>query len=233
MASTEPMTLDEIQNEVHNLYQNGIDVPAFGEDDYTLRTAIINHYIRVWELLDGVKWRELMEVDRSQVMDSASKIITLDSGFRRLAPRSKVFVIRASDGYRKPITIYSQERLDDDDLDTNGYCWVSGRNGAFKLNFSGIGQEYIGGTIQYRFQRFASRLGQPADVPDLSNPQYLVSMTVARLFKLAGRTTDYQVNFDDAQDALSSMITFNTELMASEETESMGHRIGGYGVMGL
>lgn len=233
MASTEPMSLDDIQGEIHNLYQNGIDVPAPGDDDYTLRTAMINHYIRVWEGLDGVNWRVLRLVDQSQTLDSLTKVVTLSASFKKLV--GKVFVTRPSDGYKREFPVYSMERLDDtDDLDQNGYAWVQGSPAiGYTLNFASMMQEFLGGTIQFRYVRYANRLQNPDDVADMTEPQYLVSMVVSRLFKLAGRTTDYQVNFDDGQDALSAMITANTEMEEKEETESMGHQIGGFGVMGL
>ncbi len=224
MASNNPMTLDDIQREAHALYSNGIDVPApTDEEDYPLRTTFINHYIREWEQFDGVKWRELYDYQSGAVFDANISAYECQQSFRRLAGKVKLV---KSDGTKLVVPVYSIERLDDDDLPET-YCWVSGRPGAYNLNFFGVPAEWVGAEIQHRFRRWATKLANPDDVPDMSNPNYLVKMLAARLFLLSRNTTQYKVNNDDAQDDLSAMITFNTEGEDYEETPNMGSRIHG------
>lgn len=229
MAQTEPMTLDDIQKEVHAGYLSGTDAPAFGEDDYNLRTIFINKYIRAWEMTDGIKWRELYDVDSANTLAPTVLAYPCQVSFRRV--HGKVKLIKGSS--TKNVTIYSQERLDDDDLDPEGYCWVSGRPGSYVLNFFGIDAQWLGSQIRFRFRRYAARMALATDVPDMSDASYLVSMVTARLFQLARNNTGYKINFDDGQDSMSGMITANTELEDDENEAPMGHRIKGFGVMGM
>lgn len=57
------MTLNELQDEIHVLYENDIDTPASTEDDYILRTRLINLFIKEWKNRARGRWEVLRNVD--------------------------------------------------------------------------------------------------------------------------------------------------------------------------
>lgn len=221
MAQSAPMTLDDIQREGHALYSNGTDVPASDDDDYTLRTIFINHYIREWEGTDGIKWRSLYDL-KTDTYDANVDTYACPQGFRRLA--GKVQIVK--DGQTLKIPVFSIERLEDADLPTY-YAWTSGKPGSYELNLYGVPAEWDTGQIRYRYRRWATILENPTDVPDMTHPNYLVKMLAARLHLLGRNNTQFKVNFDDAQDDLGAMITENTEGEDMEDPQTMGSRIYG------
>lgn len=231
MAKIEPMTLDDLQTEIHALYQNGIDVPAVGEEDYILRTTFINNVIGTWQDTPGIRWRELYDIDTSLTYAYAAGLVTLPTpvSYRELAGQVKL--TRASDGAVFKVDFYEPEQLDNADLETV-YGWVSGSPGSYKLNFFGVPAEWDGSMISYRFYHYATQLAVPGDIPDMSNPRYIVSMVASRLHQLGRNNSGYTVNFDDAQELLKGMITKNSGKSLIEKSQPMGGRIIAQGVMG-
>ena len=223
MSNTLPMSLDDIQRAAHALFSNGTDVPASDDDEYILRTTFLNHFVRDWEGVDGVDWDQLYDLRSSDVFGANGTAVACPSSFGDLA--GKVLLTKAP-GEQYAVPVRSIKRLEDVDLPTS-YCWISGRPGAFELNFFGVPDEWISSTIRYRFRRWATELVDSTDIPDMTHPNYLVKMLAARLFFLSRNNTQFQVNFNDAQDDMSAMITENTQLEESEEPPAMGSRISG------
>lgn len=239
MPKIEPLSLDDMQREIHALFQNGIDVPVSGEEDYSLRTVLINNAIGMWEHTPGVKWRELYDIDVSKVYNGSSQYATPPS-FKDIAGKMKLL---RSDGQVLIIDMVPQERLDDADLGTapeensgslnQAYGYVSGSPGVYKINLMLVPVEWNGATISYRFYRYASKLTAPADIPDMDDPHYAISMVAARLHQLGHNNGGYTVNFSDAQESLRAMVAKNNMKGTLEKTAPIGHRIKSFGVMGL
>jgi len=53
------MLLSEFQTKLHELYQLDTSVPASTEEDYTIRTNLLETAINLWAHEEGVTWREL------------------------------------------------------------------------------------------------------------------------------------------------------------------------------
>lgn len=242
MPKTEPMTLDDMQREIHALFQNGIDVPSGpGDEDYDLRTIFINNVIGAsWEHYPGIKWRELYDVDSSKTFNPSITQYATPVGFKEIGGKMKLL---RSDGAKLTIDMVPQERLDDQDLGTGPdensgslnpcYGYVSGRPGAYFINLLLVPAEWAGATIMYRFYRYAATLVSPSDIPDMDNPRYAVSMVAARLHQLGFNNAAYTVNFNDAQEMLKAMIVKNNSKGTLEKTAPIGHRISQNGVMGM
>lgn len=142
------MNLDQIQIAAHVLFQNGIDTPAFGTDDYNLRTSIINTFIRKWKNTVNITWEELRDP------------IT---------------------GLEKPLVL----------------------------------------------------LSAATSVPQMRDPNYLVFSLAARLFQLSRNNTGYTINFDEAQDCLATMISYNQRQVALRlNAVDLSLRIKTYGSFG-
>lgn len=231
MAQVGPLTLLDIQHEIHTLFSNGIDYPATDEEDYQLRTSLINGYIRVWQNAAGINWAALYDVKADQVIvATGNQQWPTSSTFKRLG--GKVKLLLGTQTFKVPV--YSQDRLDDDELDgVATYAYISGRPGAYFLNLVGVPQSWVGATIRYRYYRFATSLSATTDIPDLADPNYLIFSVVARLYQLAHNNTGYTVFSTDAGDAWDAMVADNENREVSERERSIPARIKGIGIPGL
>lgn len=233
MAKIEPMTLDDIQREIHALYQNGIDVPVEGDEDYTLRTTFINNAIGTWEHTPGVDWRELYDIDNSKTFTGGPTFaMNCPPAYKEIAGKVRILM---PDGRKHVVTIYEPENLDYEIFDQvdQHYGYVSGTPGAYKINFVNVQDDWIGGTIVYRYYHYAARMTAASDVPDMSDPHYLAFIVAARLHQLGRNNTGYTVNFDDAQEALKGMVVRNNGRAMAEADVPIGQRIKFPGIMGL
>jgi hypothetical protein len=228
MSYVGPMNLIKMLQEIHTLFSNGIDYPGSTEEDYKVRVALINSFIRVWSRAAGVKWRQLYDVKASQMIAAeGDSSFVCDDQFRRLGGKVKLILA----GVTFDVPVFSQERLDGDDLPAT-YCYVSGKPGAYYVNFVGVPAAQVGATIRYRFYRFPTLMTAENDVPDMADPNFIIFSVVSRLFQLTRNNTGYTIYFNDAQEALESMTTENMESELEEEQESIAHRIHNIGTMG-
>jgi hypothetical protein len=228
MANTEPMTQDDIQKAIHGIFSNDTDTPASGDDDYKLRTTFINLVIEDWQQAIGTDWEELWSYRASDTYQAANQgVYSTAKDFRWLGKKMKLVI---GTGVLE-VPIIRQRRVDDDNL-PECYCFVSGKPGAYKLNFVGVPAEWEGASIRYRYYRYATKLTGASDVPDMSNPLFIVYRVAARLFQLGRNNSGANFNNTAAQDAFDGMVTRNQMYEAGEEEAPMATRIRNFGTMG-
>lgn len=229
MALVQPATLADLQKEIHTLFSNGVDYPSADEEDYQVRTALLNTAAQTWQDTDGIDWEELFDVKADQVIPTGAGDFQLDLPTTLWRPPKKVKLLQNGNTYNVPVI--AQKRIDDDNLPT-AYCYVSGTTGAKKLNFVNIAEQYVGATVRYRFKRYATKLVAPTDVLDMSNPNYAVFRVVAILFQLAHNNTGFTIYHDLAEEARDSMVSNATIDEIGEGEAEIFDKVRNPGVIG-
>lgn len=228
MALVQPATLADLQKEIHTLFSNGVDYPSADEEDYQVRTALLNTAAQTWQDTDGIEWEELFDVKNDQTIAAAGDA-QLDCPTTLWRPPKAVKLLLNGNTYRLPLI--PQKRIDDDGLPAS-YCYISGTTGVKKLNLVGIPADYVGATVRYRFKRYATKLVAPTDALDMANPNYAVFRVVSILFQLAHNNTGFTIYHDLAEEARDSMISNATlDEVGDDETEIFD-KVRNTGVMG-
>jgi hypothetical protein len=175
--------LDDILQEIHFLLEKDTDYPKSGEEDYTLRHALVKNAIRVWESQQGIFWNELF----TTLEDAADGDKTTDGTDTYDAPtdfKHPVGWLRLVDGSTSTYyELIKQGRVQDFDNDTATRIWyVTGNKASgFKVHISPT--PGTGSTIKYEYYKDATLPSDGADVIEMSDPQFCVYWALAELVR--------------------------------------------------
>lgn len=224
--------LDWLQQQIHYKAELNVDVPSSGDDDYTLRTALINQWIENWENEEGMLWDELYA--------PASITVTGASNYSLLASYSNM---KRPGGW---------VRLEDSSGNTIAWYPVKKPNEIQNLINSSdnyayfLGDEYDGytlyfnphalptsGTIKFSYYKKATRLSTSADNVEMSDPLYIVHGVVSDIYSTED-PGESDKNFQIAQNKMKSMKIRNIQKAWYQENNipdrNSTRGIGGFGL---
>lgn len=198
--------LDDLQQKVHRLAEVNADYPTSGDDEYDLRTGLINDKIDDWEKEEGTLWNELW-AQASFASTSATSYSLVSSvadmkfpgGFIELAPTTGASiywdVIKPED--------YQQHK----DTQKAFAYFLGNPQAGFTLYFNT--NLYPGaGTIKFPYYKKATRLAVSADKPEMTDPEFIVHGVVSDILAQEDPANS-DLHLEIANSKLKSMKTGN------------------------
>ena len=219
MAVTVNLNTQTILDAIHIKYEQATDTPLLTDDDGKIRISLINEGINTWETSDDTRWRELIVLNAQESAIVAGQVtypINYDD-FREMGSRVRLLRTDGSYMYADVVTPeFYQQYMNSKGLVTpfNGDLVVSvsgNRVNGFQMNLGWIPNTSDGtvGAIPYfDYYKWANRMVNIADVPELSNPYYLVDYVTGELFANDDINL-YQKFSTDADEKLEAMRTAN------------------------
>ena len=185
-------------------------VIAGSQEDKTYSSMINQIGIGSWEDERDILWNELwVDMPNAATLALTTTAIDLEDDFRFIGegyvrltyPNGSISVLKVKKLEEIALNPYHRFRE----------FYVSGNpTDGFQLllGWTPTAQD-VGATVSYRYYRFATQLSQPTDVPDMSNPMYIVYKVAATVAANNYNTNLYQINEDRAADALTNMRVAN------------------------
>lgn len=212
------MNFGEIFAQFYAQYRGqGTNIPAFGTPEYKTAIYIANAAVQVWDRLDGTLWRELIVTAGSQTTDvwpTLNRSI-VDGTLSYTAPtnmRKTPSFVRFGDGstgYSDIPVVPPQEAMSYSD--TSSIVWFEGgANKGYTMHIgSSLSTQYAGRTVDYVYYKkptlFTIATTPAAIVPDMSDPNFLVSEMLRRRFMNSRNGFGFRVADADAKASLINM----------------------------
>lgn len=200
------MTLDQVQQAIHTLYEGDTDVPVFGDDDYTTRTRLSNAAINRWEREDGVLWNELWvkladAADGTKTTSASTYQYACPTDFAFPGGYVRLFTTAGQSTYYSVIEPGKAQLWDNEDRKV---CYFTGNPGdGYYVNFLDTHDASL--TISYEYYKTADTLSNTTDVAEMADPYFMVYFSVSRLYELDNRISLSQKAFQEAESRLSQM----------------------------
>lgn len=198
--------LTQILQKIHRVVESNTDYPASGEDDYTLRLGLVNDFIEEWSKEEGVNWRELwsqasVSATGADSYDLTSVVPDIDF------PGGYVSVTDGTSATQYWNVIETQVVANVTNS-SERWCYFTGdpQNG-YTLHFNPNAKP-SSGTISFPYYKKATLLVNGSDVPEMSDPSYLVHMVSSQVLA-EDNPADSDKHFTLGQSRLRAMKTRN------------------------
>lgn len=228
------MTVKDICDAIHVAYEQATDTPAISDDDGVMRINLINKGIRRWATEDGVRWRELDVLNAIGPTVVAGQVVypITQTDFKELG--SKLRLIKTDGSLQKysiVTTEYYTQNMDGNGLvlDSEGkpaVCITGNPAVGYTINLGWIpntNDGTVGGVMYFDYYKYANKVSLMTDIPEMSNPNFLIAYAVAELF--VNDDVNLYTKFNgDALNDLSNMRVVNDALppYASNAIENQG-----------
>lgn len=216
------MTLTQIQQRIHQLYEGSTDYPDSDSDDYALRLGLINQAEQVWET-EEVDWRELHGT-ASTTTDGTSQI---DAETDFIQPLGQLVITESTGDVYYPFkrTRDAQRILANNSSEK--FYYVTGTPGAYKINVNPTPS--TGLTVTYPYKKSVTQVSSGSDIPQMSRPLYVVYYVLSKLYELDGRNDMLTSYNNQAYDVMANMKIINEEMPAGhiDVLEDPGYELNG------
>ena len=201
------MTLDQILQSIHRIYESNTGYPSNGEEDYALRTGYVNDAIRIWGETEEVNWNSLY-TDLASAGDGDSTTTASDSTYN-----TPTNFIKFSSLVKIGGVYYTYRKLDEVQVEVKNNSnsriyYLTGSPGSYVLNINPTPDE-TGLTIEYNYYKTPTLMSDGTDVPDMTKPMYCVYYTLSRLYEADSRNDLMQFYDQKAQDVYQQMLIAN------------------------
>jgi len=209
MATTQ-LTHQQIQDAIHVQYTNANDTPTVGSTDWLVRLSHINNAISYWSAQKAVEWNELWltggTIPTVIAAGVTSYALPADfnymGGFIRLVQpngtKSTIPIIQAEEAQR-----YVNQNINK--------VYITGKPGSYILRTLWVPTAldvYTGSTLEYDYYKYPLALSAPSDVPEMSNPWFIVHFVTAKLFQTQS-PTNYNIHNNLSVDLMNQMMEAN------------------------
>jgi len=220
MPTTNQIKTQDLLDAIHIKYEQATDTPLLTDDDGKIRMSLLNEGINHWETEEDTRWKELIVLNAQGSTIAAGKVVydlsTFDD-FREMASRVRLLRADGSYAYASVVTPETFQQY------MNGNGQVISKLGGLVVCISGNGalgyQMHLGwvpsvsdGTIgaipYFDYYKWANRLVTVNDVPEMSNPYYLIDYVTGELF-VNDDVNLYSKFSSDAEGKLDDMQTNN------------------------
>jgi len=207
------MNLTAIQQAIHTLYEGDTDVPSSSEEDYSVRTRLINAAINRWEKEDGVLWNELW-VKLSDAADgdttTADGTLSYDCPSDFHMPGGYVRLVDAN-GSSTYYMVYPPHKAQLFDNEDKKVCWFDGNpSSGYDLNF--LDDPDGSYTISYEYYKLADSLSSGTDIPEMGDPYFIVYFVLSRLYEIDGQMANATKAFQESESRLAQMKARNMQM---------------------
>ena len=191
-------------------------IPVFGDREYTAAIYRANSAIRKWDRIDGMLWRELITILSAQdttVMPLASK--TIQSGTVSYAaptnmrkPPAEVWFYNGTNYSR--VKVISPKEMSGLNEIASYATFIGSANTGYSMKISNaLSVEYDGRLVDYLYIKkptmFTISSTPAAQIPEMSDPNFIVQSILAGAFATARNGFGYKVADKEASTALLNM----------------------------
>ena len=193
------MNVNDILKQIHVIYEGDDDAPADNDEDWRIRLALVNLAITEWEAQPNVNWSELIQVLEATI-DVETNQYSLPDNFSRTLDGA---VLLNGVVYTQ---ISPQDRLQ---VASSGhYFCVTGNSATgYRLEFINTTLQ-PGDTLQVPYIKKAHLMASGSDIPELSDPSYIIHLVVG---ELCGQDSDPRTSQEKSisQSLLDQMVLRN------------------------
>lgn len=230
MATNAPWTLTKLQDQIQTVLEGDATTPATTDEDWTTRTNLINLAIADWEGEIDTLWDELWVANYSVgTVVNATTSYALPSDYK--LPGGYVRFVDSGGNVSK-LQLLSPEEAQLYTTEER-FCYVTGnpQDGYnLNLNFTPVtGDSYVGTTIKIDYYKFADSLSATSDVPEMSDPLFIINRVAAQLFAQRGDLNMYTVFETRATNSLQQM-KLNNAAHTNWQREELEDTGWGFGV---
>lgn len=201
------MDFEEIFQAYYTLFRADSDVPAEGDDEFTVGMRMANEAISRWANYDGTYWKELYDTNQNsgtgtQTITDGTTTYTAPEDFQEAGGFVKV-LSGTTEKARYPIIEPSEVQFQGASAK---YCYFTGNpSDGYTLNLNPAPNSELDGLdIDYVYYKKPTYIENKSDVPQMSNPYFIVHRMLAQQFR-ASRNPYYSSALRDAEDALKIM----------------------------
>jgi len=220
---------DYLQTKIHAIAELDADPPSSGEDDYTIRTHLINKWIKSWENEDGMLWNELYKL--GSIPSTGATSYALSSFSMTDFKRPGGFVYDDLNNYYNVIQPEEVQLLVPST--TSLYSYFLGNQGAGYTIYFGASYPATGRTISVPYYKTATELTLTTSKPEMSDPYYIIHGVVSDLLSTEDPSESTK-HFQIAQNIMKNMKLRNYQVpyWQSNQLPNLNARLGtgGFGV---
>lgn len=212
MASTDPQTLQDLQDQINTLVSNDSDTPAStGDDEWTTRLNLIYAAIRLWGTSKDVLWNELWTTFTVVSTLSAATTYLMSTlldfrfpgGYLRLTLNGATTYI--------PI-IQAEQAQNYIAGGTRAAYFTGSQQTGFTLNLTWTptaGDGTFGATAKFDYYKFPFKPTATTDKVEMSDPNFIVFWVAAQKALLESQNNKYAVYDSQATECLDNMQIMN------------------------
>ena len=217
------MTVEQILNQAHVLYDGSTDYPEFDDEDGTLRLALLQLAVQAYDETENIKWEELFtsleEATDGDKVTTTARVYSCPANFRYVT--SFVYI-----GTKKFSVIKAREVMEAQEKGISNFAYFTGKPGSYKLHISEVPE--AGQTISYDYYRTPTQPTAVSDVLDMSRPLYAVYFIVWKLYENDNRNDKVTLYSQLASDVMEAM-TIQNELPPEGHSNQIPVRGAGFG----
>lgn len=218
------MTLTEAQTMIHYFLEGDTEVPSSSDDDWTIRTQMINDAIDEWGQKSEVQWRELYTISTSDLEgDGSTKAFTLPTNFNHLTGNVLLYDTDSENYTSVPQISPEEAHLYLGNVNDKK-CYISGTRTLTFTIAPGDGVE-----IHVPYYKNPTHVSSGADVLPMSKPRFCVYWVTAMIGKQSDDYARYNADMARADEMMTAMMADN-ETLGSRQQNIIPDNYGGFGV---
>lgn len=197
------MDLDDIFTAYWVAYRGESEIPDSSDPEYTVALHLFNEGINHWETYDGTVWKELyahFKDEEGTTVTTGETDYDAPGNYKKAQGDVKILDSNDKTLQRYPVIDIREVQFK---ADGATYAYFSGnRANGYVLHLSPAPSSALSGMrIDYPYTKRATELANGSDVPEMSDPYFLVHRALASRF----RATRNPYTDDAKQDAENSL----------------------------
>jgi hypothetical protein len=222
-------TVSDAIDYINTLYESDATAPTSGDEDFTVWLSLLNVAVNIWEMEEGILWRELFSKlssasDGSKTTVASTTSYSVPSDFR--FPASG-FVWLGSGTNKTAYKVIAQENVQTMENDSSRWCYfMMDTSPTLEFNPNLASTIPAGYTISYNYYKNASKLTAGASTFEMSDPLFAVYYALSELRREEGDTTSQQI----ATQKLEAMKTRNYAPAWLQEDTAFSPHDAGFGI---
>lgn len=202
------MTFTDIFEAYYNLYRLEATTPASTDDEYTVALRLANEAISRWAHYDSTYWKELF--DTLQTSDDGTKTLvtsttTYDAPSDFQEAGGYIKYLDSSNNVQSHVPIIEPNEVQFRGQNGTFSYFTGNQSDGYVLNISPSPSSSNNGMgIDYVYYRIPLEITTGSDVPEMSNPWFIVHRMLAMRFR-GSRNPYYTSALRDSEDMLKQM----------------------------
>lgn len=192
------MTVDEILQTIHRIYEGSIDYPTTEDEEYIVRLGLINDCITEWGENENVKWSQLFASASGSI---SSATISCPDNFVSISSLLKIgdnyFFYKKADEVMLTLKNNPSAKI----------FWITGSPSNYVININP--EQAIGSNYLYYYYKTPALVSSGSDIPEVPKPMFIVYWVLARLYEQDGELSKMSFYEQKAVDKLQEMIIEN------------------------
>ena len=191
-----------------------------GGAEWNLRLKYINRAYEEWA--NAYEWEALRQTQYLSITGVSQASITLAGNFHKMAAYPLNYSGGVSGGEEWPEIQPNERKLYSD---TDNYFYILGNRGAGHTMIWNPGTLASGASIFIQYYSFPSSLASPADIPVISDPEFLVERAIAYVFESRSDARFQEIEAKAREKLLLAIDNENTKSKAYKNTIETPERL--------